>query len=143
MATIKEMESKLASLKQQRKEIDLEISQVEKVIKEMKQNKLVSSSLDKNNYKLFQYYVVEVKKLRLGTFKDYCSALKDMQRMLSETYDYVFDFSFIELDDPILFNKLINKFENSADLVAEKRRRHHDISAAYNNYYSFLLSKRG
>ncbi len=49
MATIKEMETKLASLKQQRKEIDLEISQVEKTIKEMKQNKLVSSSLDKNN----------------------------------------------------------------------------------------------
>ncbi len=63
--------------------------------------------------------------------------------MLSKTYNYVFDFSFIELDDPILFNKLINKFEDSADLVAENRRRHHDISAAYNNYYSFLLSKRG
>ena len=141
--TIKEMEAKLAKLKQDKKKLDEEISGLEKEIKEQKNKTVINFTVDKNNPKLFHYYIVEVKKLSNGTFKDYCSALKNMKEMLEETYGLSYSCSFVEVDDPIAFNKLIAKFEDSADLVAENRRRHHDISAAYNNYYKFLLAKRG
>ena len=140
---IKELEEKLAKLKQARKKLDEEISSLEKEIKEQKSKKILNLSVDKNNPKLFQYYLVEVKKLKAGTFRDYCGALKNMKEMLEDTYGLAFNCSFVEIDDPIAFHKLIAKFEDAADLVAENRRRHHDISAAYNNYYSFLLAKRG
>ena len=140
--TINEIENRLKELKERRKQLDDEIASLEKEIKQKKRN-IVSSSLDKNNKTLFKYYIVEVKKLKVATFSDYCSALKDMQEMLCNIYDYVFDFSFIVVDDPIFFNKMVAKFEDSAELVAENRRRHYDISAAYNNFYAFLLSKRG
>ena len=141
--TIKEMEAKLAKLKQDKKKLDEEIAGLEKEIKEQKNKSVINFTVDKNNPKLFHYYIVEVKKLSNGTFKDYCSALKNMKEMLEETYGLSYSRSFVEVDDPIAFNKLIAKFEDSADLVAENRRRHHDISAAYNNYYKFLLAKRG
>lgn len=137
------MEERLLKLKRDRKSLDEEISKLEKEIKEQKNKTFITLSVDKNNPKLFQYYVVEVKKLKAGTFKDYCGALKNMREMLESTYGMSFNCSFVEIDDPIAFNKLIIKFEDAADLVAENRRRHHDISAAYNNYYKFLLAKRG
>lgn len=141
--TIKEMEERLSKLKIDRKNLDEEISRLEKEIKEQKNKSFINLTVDKNNPKLFQYYLVEVKKLKTGTFKDYCGALNNMKEMLESAYGLSFNCSFIEVDDPIAFNKLIVKFENAADLVAENRRRHHDISAAYNNFYKFLLAKRG
>ena len=108
--TIKEMEERLLKLKRDRKSLDEEISKLEKEIKEQKNKTFITLSVDKNNTKLFQYYVVEVKKLKAGTFKDYCGALKNMREMLESTYGMSFNCSFVEIDDPIAFNKLIIKY---------------------------------
>lgn len=139
--TIEEMERDLVSLKTKRAELDEKIKKLEKEISSKKNNPFPNVKMDKNNEKLFGYYMKESKNRDEKTFKRYCKTLEDMRTMIEDHYSISLDFKVVHVDDPIIFQKLIQMFENVADFVAENRRRHHDISAAYNNYYNFLLIK--
>ena len=143
MATIKEMESKLESLKKQKSTLERQIDSLQKEIDEKKNNKFFAVKLDKNNPKLFEYYMIENKNRSKRTVEHYCQTLEAMKRALEQEYNLYFNYEFYFVDDPIIFSQIIDLFEQSADLVAMNRNRHHDISAAYNNYYHFLLVKRG
>lgn len=140
--TTKEMEDLLVSLKKERAKLDDRIKQLEKEIASKKSNPFPNVRMDKNNKKLFGYYMKESRNRDDKTFRRYCKTLEDMRMMIENHYSVSLDFEFVYVDDPIVFQKLIQMFENVSDLVAENRRRHHDISAAYNNYYNFLLIKR-
>lgn len=143
MRTIEEMEAKLKSLQSQKKSLEEQIEDLQKEIQLKKNSKFFAVKLDKNNPKLFEYYMTENKNRVKRTAEHYCQTLEAMKRSLEETYSLFFEYEFYFIDDPIVFSQLIELFEKSADLVALNRNRHHDISAAYNNFYNFLLVKRG
>ena len=111
-----------------------ELEQFKKSIKEVKTNS--------DNIDLFDYYLCEIKGLKPGTRDNYCKSLDDMRSLIYERLNIDIPVSFYNIDDDIIFNKIIELFNSDDDLVELNKKWHHTISAAYNNYYKFLLYKK-
>lgn len=96
---------------------------------------------DLKNKDLFFYYLINIKGLGKSTAKDYISALKTMKDIMEEHLKISYKFDFFTINDSQIFGNLIDQFNSNADLIMINQIRHHDISAAFNNYYNFLTSK--
>jgi len=95
---------------------------------------------DLKNEDLFIYYLINIKGLVKSTAKDYVSALKTMKELMEKHLKTSYNFDFFTINDSQFFGELIDLFNSNADLIMINQIRHHDISAAFNNYYNFLIS---
>lgn len=140
-----EMLSEIKNLKRILLELNSRIDTLEKevTINDNKENEIFSNI--ESNEKLlngFINYLVNIKQLKDSTAKDYISELKKIRIKFKELMSIIIPYELYHIEDLHIINKLYELFKNNGDFIALNHKWHNSLSAAFNNYVSFLEHNR-
>ena len=96
------------------------------------------------NYSLlsnFIDYLINIKHLKENSIRNYKGDLKNIKVKFKEFLNIEIPFEIYEIDDTKIISKLISLFKQNKDFINLNLHLHHSLSAALNNYLSFLLYK--
>lgn len=86
----------------------------------------------------FQKYLVDIKKLKDGSIKDYLGELRKIRVKFYEFLGINIPYEIYEIGDLKIIHKLQHLFKNNGDFIQINIKSHYSLSAAINNYTSFL-----
>lgn len=141
--------NKLSDIKLMLDSIQNEILILEKELNSNNENSIHN---DKNinfddivpNYSLlsnFIEYLINIKHLKENSIRNYKGDLRNIKVKFKEFLSIDIPFEIYEIDDIKIISKLISLFKENKDFINLNLHLHHSLSAALNNYLSFLSYK--
>ena len=93
---------------------------------------------DPNLFLEFQKYLVKVKNLKEVSIKDYLGELRKIRVKFFEFLGINIPYEIYEIGDLKIIHQLQQLFKNNGDFIQTNIKSHYSLSAAINNYTSFL-----
>ena len=138
-----QLEDELQYLTKQNLEIQEKIIRLKERLFIIKENeKFLNIKTNVENESLFSFYLQNNKELLEHSIVDYFQSLRKMKDILFQHEKIRLNTEIYFIDDVVVMEQIIARFEGNAELKVINKDSHYSISAAYNNYYEFLKTMR-